>query len=189
MKLLTLFLTFFKIGAISFGGGYGMLSVIRDTVLSNNWLTETEILNFIAVSETTPGPIAVNMATFIGSSQAGILGSLMATLGVILPSFIIILFIVKYIKDILKKKSVTNILAGIKPCVVALILTTSLTMFLTTIFSFTTIKDKLAFDLSGLIIFLILVTTHLIITKVFKKTPSPILMILFSAGLGLLFYI
>ena len=93
MIYLTLFLTFLKIGAVSFGGGYGMISLIRETVLENAWLTEEEFLNFIAVAESTPGPLAVNMATFIGSAQAGFLGALVATLGVILPSFVIILII------------------------------------------------------------------------------------------------
>ena len=93
MIYLRLFLTFLMIGAVSFGGGYGMISLIRETVISNGWLTESELINFIAVSESTPGPLAVNIATFIGASQGGILGSMLATLGVVLPSFIIILLI------------------------------------------------------------------------------------------------
>lgn len=87
MIYLRLFLNFLMIGALSFGGGYGMVSLVRERVLSNGWLTENEFLNFIAVSESTPGPLAVNMATFIGSTQGGILGSFVATLGVVLPSF------------------------------------------------------------------------------------------------------
>ena len=75
MIYLKLFLAFLKIGAVSFGGGYGMISLIRDDCLANGWLTEEELLNFIAVAESTPGPIAVNMATFVGSSQGGILGA------------------------------------------------------------------------------------------------------------------
>ena len=67
MIYLRLFLTFLMIGAVSFGGGYGMISLIRETVISNGWLTESELINFIAVSESTPGPLAVNMATFIGA--------------------------------------------------------------------------------------------------------------------------
>ena len=86
MIYLRLFLNFLMIGALSFGGGYGMVSLVRETVLSNGWLTENEFLNFIAVSESTPGPLAVNMATFIGSTLGGILGSFVATLGVVLPS-------------------------------------------------------------------------------------------------------
>lgn len=98
MIYIKLFLNFFMIGALSFGGGYGMISLVRDTVLSNGWLTESEFLNFIAVSESTPGSIAVNMATFIGSSQGGILGAFLATLGVVLPSFFIILLITAVLK-------------------------------------------------------------------------------------------
>ena len=90
---LKLFLTFLEIGAVSFGGGYGMISLIREKVLLNGWLSEAEFLSFIAVSESTPGPLAVNMATFIGASQGGVLGAFCATLGVVLPSFFIILLI------------------------------------------------------------------------------------------------
>ena len=94
MIYIQLFLAFLKIGAVSFGGGYGMISLIRETVLENNWLTEKEFMAFVAVSESTPGPLAVNMATFVGASQGGILGAFLATLGVILPAFILILLIV-----------------------------------------------------------------------------------------------
>ena len=91
MILLQLFWNFLVIGAVSFGGGYGMISLVRETVLGHGWLTESEFLSFIAVSESTPGPLAVNMATFIGASQAGLAGSFAATVGVVLPSFVIIL--------------------------------------------------------------------------------------------------
>ena len=86
MIYLYLFITFFQIGLFGFGGGYGMISLIREKVLLNGWLSEAEFLSFIAVSESTPGPLAVNMATFIGASQGGVLGALCATLGVVLPS-------------------------------------------------------------------------------------------------------
>ena len=82
MICLTLFWNFLMIGTLSFGGGYGMISLVREVVLGHGWLTESEFLSFIAVSESTPGPLAVNMATFIGSSQAGLPGALVATLGV-----------------------------------------------------------------------------------------------------------
>ena len=87
MICLTLFWNFLMIGTLSFGGGYGMISLVREVVLGHGWLTESEFLSFIAVSESTPGPLAVNMATFIGSSQAGLPGALVATLGVVLPCF------------------------------------------------------------------------------------------------------
>ncbi|MBR2651064.1 MAG: chromate transporter, partial [Clostridia bacterium] len=102
MIYLMLFLTFLKIGAASFGGGFGMISLIREDCLANGWLTEEELLNFIAVAESTPGPIAVNMATFVGSSQGGILGAFLATLGVVLPSFVIILLIAAVFNGLLK---------------------------------------------------------------------------------------
>ena len=92
-SLFKLFTTFFRIGLFTFGGGYAMISLIREKVIDFGWLGEEELLNMIAVSESTPGPIAVNMATFVGSTQGGALGSLIATLGVVLPSFIIILII------------------------------------------------------------------------------------------------
>ena len=118
--LLRLFLTFFKIGLFTFGGGYAMIPLIRDECLANEWLSEGELLNFIAVSESTPGPVAVNMATFVGSSQAGVLGSLCATFGVILPSFIIILLIVAILKNVLQYAGVRATLSGVRPVVVVL---------------------------------------------------------------------
>ena len=87
--LLDLFLTFFKIGAVSFGGGYAMIPLVTEEALRFGFSNDA-IINFIAVAESTPGPIAINMATFIGSSKAGFLGALLSTLGVVLPSFIII---------------------------------------------------------------------------------------------------
>ena len=89
MIYLKLFLTFLEIGTVSFGGGYGMIALVREAVLGNSWLTEEEFLNLIAVSESTPGPIAVNTATFVGSTQGGFFGALAATLGVVLPSFLV----------------------------------------------------------------------------------------------------
>ena len=127
MIYLKLFLTFFEIGAVSFGGGYGMVSLIREKVLLNGWLTEAGFLDIIAVSESTPGPLAVNMATFVGSSQAGFFGSVCATLGVVLPSFIIILLIAAALKGLMKYAGVQAFLSGVRPCVVALISATAIT--------------------------------------------------------------
>ena len=112
---LKLFLTFLEIGAVSFGGGYGMISLIREKVLLNGWLSEAEFLSFIAVSESTPGPLAVNMATFIGASQGGVPGAFCATLGVVLPSFFIILLIAALIHDLLKYAGVEAFLSASGP--------------------------------------------------------------------------
>ena len=188
MIFLKLFLTFFEIGLFTFGGGYAMISLVREKTLALGWLTEEELLNMIAVSESTPGPIAVNMATFVGSTQGGVLGSLVATLGVILPSFIIILLICALIRNFLKYEGVKAFLSGVRPCVVALILGTSFTMFLSTIFDFKTIKDGFVTDFKGLIILAIIVAFALIFKKIKKKKPSPIFMILISAGLGMVLY-
>ena len=171
-----LFLTFLEIGAVSFGGGYGMISLIREAVLSNHWLTESEFINFIAVSESTPGPLAVNMATFI------------ATLGVVLPSFVIILLIAAVLSNLLKYAGVQAFLSGVRPCVVALILATALTMGLSMLFGFTTIRSAPEVDLRGVVILLLLITLHFGYKHFKKEAPSPILMIVLSAGLGILFY-
>ena len=188
MIYLKLFLTFFEIGLFTFGGGYAMISLIREKVLEFGWLSEEELLNMIAVSESTPGPIAVNMSTFVGSTQGGILGSLVATLGVVLPSFIIILLISALIRNFLKYKGVQAFLGGVRPCVVALILATAITMLLSTVFGFTTLSGGFDIDLRGLVILAILVVIALIFKKIKKKKPSPILMIIISAGLGMLIY-
>ena len=188
MIYLELFLTFLQVGAVSFGGGYAMISLIREKVLMHGWLTEEELLNMIAVSESTPGPIAVNMATFVGSTQGGIFGSFLATLGVVLPSFIIILIIAALIRNFLKYKGVQAFLGGIRPCVVGLILATAITMLLSTLFSFKSIGSTVIPDVKGVIIFAIIAVTAVISKKVRKKPLSPILLILISAGLGMAMY-
>lgn len=183
-----LFLTFLKIGAVSFGGGYGMISLIRESVISNNWMTEPEFLNFIAVSESTPGPLAVNMATFVGSSQGGIIGSAVATLGVVLPSFIIILIISAVLKNLMKYAGVEAFLSGVRPCIVALILGTAVIMGLGTLAGFETVESSINMDFKAVAIFAIIAAAGLIYKKLRKKSLSPIFMIVISAGLGLIMY-
>ncbi len=188
MIYLKLFLTFLKIGAVSFGGGYGMISLIREEVLDNGWLAEEDLLNMIAVSESTPGPIAVNMATFIGSTQAGVLGSLVATLGVILPSFFIILLIATIIRNLLKDKGVQAFLNGVRPCVVGLILATAITIFLSTIINIKDLSSEPVLNGRGLVILGIIIIVRLFSKYKMRKEISPILMILFSACLGIILY-
>lgn len=188
MIYLKLFLTFFEIGAVSFGGGYGMISLIREIVLANAWLTENDFVDFIAVAESTPGPIAVNMATFIGTSQGGVLGALTATLGVVLPSFIIILLIAALIGNLLKFAGVQAFLSGVRPCIVALILGTAVTLGLGTLFGIETLGGGLAADGKAIAIFALLCGVGFAFKRLLKKSPSPILMILLSAGLGVLLY-
>ena len=188
MIYLELFLTFLQVGAFSFGGGYGMISLIRELVLSHGWLSEDELLNMIAVSESTPGPIAVNLATFVGSSQGGIAGALLATLGVVLPSFVIILLIAALIGNLLKYKGVKAFLGGIRPCVVGLILATAVIMLLRCSLNVAAIGDAVSVDYMGIVIFAILIAIAIGAKLLFRKKPSPIVMILISAGLGIIFY-
>lgn len=193
MIYLELFLTFLRIGAFSFGGGYGMISLIREETLSHGWLTEDALLNMIAVAESTPGPIAVNMATFVGSSQGGVLGSLVATLGVVLPSFIIILLIAVVLREIMKFGGVKAFLSGIRPCVVGLILATAVTMLLGHVFGISNLgalsqNGPGAVDFRGIAIFCIIALVAYMARKIRKKLISPIILILLSAGLGILFY-
>ena len=183
-----LFFTFLQIGAFSFGGGYGMISLIREKALINGWLTEETLLNMIAVSESTPGPIAVNMATFVGKEQGGVLGSFVATLGVVLPSFLLILLIAALMRNLMKYAGVKAFLGGVRPCVVGLILATAVTMFITTIMGFGGMGSALSVDHKGLVIFAVLVAISLTAKRAFRKKPAPIVMILISAGLGMIIY-
>lgn len=188
MIYIELFLNFLVIGTVSFGGGYGMISLVRETVLSKGWLTESQFMDFIAVSESTPGPLAVNMATFIGSSQGGILGAFTATLGVVLPSFFIILIIAAVLKNILKYVGVKAVLTGIRPCIVAMIIATAISMGLNIFIGAEKSGDAISPDIRSIIIFFILIAVQLMCGKVLKKKLSPILMIVFSAVLGIVFF-
>ena len=188
MIFLKLFLTFLKIGAVSFGGGYGMISLIRDDCLANGWLTEEELLNFIAIAESTPGPIAVNMATFVGSSQGGLLGAFLATLGVVLPSFVIILLIASIFTRLLKLPGVKAVIGGIKPSIVALILGTAVTMFLSLAFGIKNIGSAPSFDYKALIVLATVGSLSFAFKKWKKKAISPILLIVVSGILGIILY-
>lgn len=180
-----LFLVFFKIGAVSFGGGYGMISLLQDEVVAHGWLTKEMLMNFIAVAESTPGPIAVNVATFVGSSQAGVLGALLATLGVVLPSFFIILVIAAIMHNLLKFKGVQAVLGGIRPSIVGLVLGTAITMALTALFGFSSIGKGFSFDWRAFVILFLLFALWFGIKKWKKKELSPIVLILLSAAFGI----
>ena len=186
--LLDLFLTFLKIGAVSFGGGYAMIPLLTEESISHGWLTSSEIMNFIAVAESTPGPIAINMATFIGSSQAGVFGALLATLGVVLPSFVIILIIATVIKGLLKFAGVQAFLNGIRPVVIGLIIGTAITLVLTVILSLNTINSKVVFDWKALTIFGVVALANFGYKKLKKSSISPIILIIISSLLGILLY-
>ena len=182
MILLELFLSFLKVGCFSFGGGYGAVPLIRETVLSRGWLTDEAVSYMIAVSESTPGPIMVNMATYVGSSQAGILGAAVSTAGVVLPSFVIILLICVLMKAFIKNAFVQAVLSGMKPCIVGIILATGLDMLVKNC-GFPTGPDYKAIALTAVLAILLFGSK-----KFFKKNLSPIALIGISGVLGIVVY-
>lgn len=121
MILLKLFLTFLKIGAFTFGGGYAMLPLIQEEVMKNNWASMEELINFVAVSESTPGPFAINMATYIGMVKGNVLGAVCATLGVVVPSFVIILIVARFYEKFKENRIVAGCMTGLKSAVIGLI--------------------------------------------------------------------
>ena len=134
MILLELFWTFFRIGAFTFGGGYAMLPLIQAEVAAHGWMEAEELVNFVAVSESTPGPFAVNISTFVGTRLAGIPGAVCATLGVALPSFVIILIVAKCFARFKRSALVRGCMSGLRPAVVGLIATALLSVGRTVFF-------------------------------------------------------
>ena len=185
MILLDLIWGFFRVGLFTFGGGYAAIPLIRDIVLSYGWLGEEELTYMIAVCESTPGPIMVNLATYIGSTQAGILGSALATLAVVTPSFVIILLISSLLKNLLKNRYVQAAMDGLKPCVVGIILATGLYMVVSNCFG---TLGAPAVDWKAILLTAVLATAMLLWKKLKKKKMSPILLIMLSALLGILVY-
>jgi len=127
--LLELFLTFFKIGLFTFGGGYAMISVIEDNaVQKKHWITDDDMMNVTVIAESTPGPIAINCATFVGAKRKGVPGAIAATFGVVLPSFLIILLLAKVLDRLLEYRPVIWAFAGIKAAVGLLIIDAAVKM-------------------------------------------------------------
>ena len=181
-------ITFMKIGALTFGGGYAMLPLIHQEVLENGWLTEEQILNFIAVSESTPGPFAINIATYIGTETGGLLGAVSATAGVVLPSFIIILIVAGFFSAFRKNKIVSGAMTGLKPAVIGLIaaavLTIGKSVFFPSVsdFDLSQIKDAV---LSYHFIISLLIFASALVLTFSKKKINPIAVIIISAALGI----
>ena len=177
-----LFLAFLKVGLFSFGGAYGAIPLIRDVVLSHGWMSEEYLTYMIAVSESTPGPIMVNMATFVGSVQAGFLGSAIATFGVVLPSFCIILLVTAILKNLTNNKYFKAILQGLKPCIIGIILATGLHLIVT---NCVVMKENIGVDAKAFCIMLILLGIMFVYHKTTKKKLSPIALIVMSAVVGI----
>lgn len=189
MIYLQLFLTFLKVGTFAFGGGYAMLSLIGDSVLRYGWMTEEEFLNFIGVETVIPGPIAVNMATYIGYEQGGFLGALLATIGVVLPSFIIILVIVSLIKNLLKYPPVKAFIASMRPALGGLILSVAATMALTAFFGINTVKNiNFTFDWRTPFILSAIILIPILWKRVKKTEFSSILLVAISGLMGVVLF-
>ena len=185
MTYLDLFLGFLKVGCFAFGGGYGAVSLIRDVVLSYGWLSDDQIALMVAISESTPGPIMVNMATYVGSSQGGFWGAVLATLAVVLPSFFIIILIACVLKNILKNPYVQAVLQGLHPCVTGIIPATGAYMLLKHCFR---LSGRFSPDFRAIAIAAILFAVLALHKKIRKKKFSPIHLIVLSAILGILIY-
>lgn len=187
-----LFYTFFKIGLFTFGGGYAMLPLIQNEVIAHNWIPMEDFINFIAVSESTPGPFAINMATYVGTQMGavegglgtyfgGLLGGVCSTLGVVMPSFIVILIVAKLFEQFKKNKLVKGAMSGLKPAAVGLIASAVVSMALIvfipngfTTAIFTSVKFYVSLALFAVMSVL-----------AFKKV-HPILIIVISAVVGII---
>ena len=185
MIYLELLLTFLKIGVVSFGGGMGMIPIIKTEVLTNGWLQEEEFFNMIAIAESTPGPIAINMATYIGNMQGGFLGALIATLAVILPAFIIILTIAAVLNNLFKNRYVLGAVEGVTPVIVSLLISTGLFLMIECVIG--DIHGSIAFDYKKLIIISVLFIGYGAYYIIRKKKFNPILLIAISGILGGIF--
>ena len=172
-----MFLSFFKIGLFTFGGGYAMLALIEsELVEKKKWISKEEFLDMVAIAESTPGPIAINSATYIGYKRAGVLGSALSTLGVVLPSFIIIFVISLFLEAFLAVELVAYAFRGIQACVVYLIISAGWKMLKG--------LKKNAMSVSILCI----VTLAMVALSVFAVSFSTIILILFSGCVGLAVY-
>lgn len=170
--LIKLFLTFAKVGTFSIGGGYAMLPFIQKEVIEkNNWMSMQEFSDILAISQMTPGPVAINSATYIGYTQAGVLGSIAATLGVVLPSFIMIIIIASFFIKLYEKRSVKAVFKGIRPGVLGLLAAAAYTVTITSVH-----------DIKGSILFV------LCFGVLFIKKVDPIFVILGAAILGVILY-
>ncbi len=185
MIYLDLFLGFLRVGCFAFGGAYAAIPLIRDVVLSYGWLTDETLTYMVAVSESTPGPIMVNLATYVGSSQAGFLGAVAATFAVVLPSFIVTLLVMAALKNLMKNNYMQAVLHGLQPCIIGIILATGAFMILNNAFG---IAAGFAFDLKAAVLTFILVAIMFGSRPVFKKKVSPIMLIVISAALGIVMY-
>ncbi len=179
-----LLIGFLKVGCFSFGGAYAAIPLIRDVVLSYGWIDDEMLSYMIAISESTPGPIMINLATYVGSVKGGVLGSLLATTAVILPSFFVIIILTALLTKFIENRYVKAVLRGLTPCMIGIILATGIYMIAENLFG----AAFSGIDLRALLITAILAGIYYILRPRLKKGISPILLIVISAVLGIVVY-
>lgn len=185
MIYLQLLWGFLQVGLFSFGGAYGAIPVIREVVMKYGWVSEEKFAYLLAISESTPGPIMVNTATYIGNEVGGILGAALATFTVCLPAFIIILVLSMILKNFLKNQYVTAVLNGIKPCIIGIIAATGLHMIIENCF-----ENGLSISANWqtFVISAILFVVMFLYKRWKKKAMSPILLIAVAACCGIILF-
>ena len=181
-----LFIGFLKVGLFSFGGGYAAIPLIRDVVMSYGWLSEDMLTYMIAVSESTPGPIMVNLATYVGISQGGMLGALVATFAAVLPAFFIIVGIIVFLQHLLTNPFVDAVLQGLKSCVTGIILATGVHMVSKNCLPAG--SGSLMPDLRAVVVTAVLAGVYFGLRAWGKKKLSPIQLIGISAVVGMIVY-
>lgn len=182
MIYLDLLIGFLEVGFFSFGGGYAAIPLIRDVVLSHGWMDDEALSYMIAVSESTPGPIMVNMATYVGSIKGGIIGAFIATTAVVMPAFFIILLVMILSGKFMQNNYVKAILSGLKPCIIGIILATGLFM----IANNAGFIGGESFDVAAMALTAGLALLYFGSRKFVKRGISPIVLILISAVMGVL---
>lgn len=187
MIFIELVVTFFKIGAFSFGGGYAMIPLIQQEIASHGWMSATEFIDIISIAEMTPGPIAVNAATFVGYKTAGFWGGIIATVGVALPSLLLILLVSQFFFKYQYHPTNKMIFYGIRPVIVGLISTAAITVGQTAFFKPGVALTKIG-DLMGYLNFASIGIFILAFLGMWKFKLHPILTIVLSAILGIIIF-
>lgn len=189
MIYLLLLLEFLKIGLFTFGGGYAMVPLVQETIEKHGWLTESQFAYMIGLCEVTPGPIALNMATFIGATNGGFLGGLVATVGVVIPSFVIICIIAALLAKFSNNKYVKSALKGTMAVAIGLIIYATLTMIGQVLVKVdvSTTSFNITGNLSSIRLFVLIVGGYVLLWLIRKKKPGPILVIAMAALVGVIF--
>jgi chromate transporter len=186
MVLARLFYEFFKIGIFTYGGGLAMLPLLQEKAITYGWLTKEQFTDMIAISQSTPGAIAINMATFVGYDQAGLLGAILSSMGLILPGFIIIIIVSKFLKHFNEKPVVKAIFVGLRAAVIGLILTAVINVAMVSIVNYDLYKETEMignlFDVKSTILF------AAVMFAVIKYKKHPIYYIISAGIIGIIIW-